>query len=145
MPQDTEHAGRFSYDAFASHATDPDGALVRAVEARIETFHTRYAISRRFKRELELCVDGRDFVFNKRDRHGDRGAELLEPVVRSYQKRSRALVVFCGPLAREHPWISKEIEWWDDERPGGVVYFALTHGVDPTQHAANMPQPLLDR
>ena len=115
----------FSYDGFASHATDPDGALVRAVEARIETFHRRFDVSPKYRRELELCVDGRDFVFSKRDRKTGSGIEVIEQVVRTYERLSRALVVFSGPESRDHPWIGKEVEWWEDERPNGPVYFAL--------------------
>jgi WD40 repeat protein len=138
-------ANGFAYDAFATHATDPDGALVRAVEARIETFHTRYGVTASYKRELELCVDGRDFVFSRRDRSSETGGDIIEPVVRSYQRKSRALIVFSGPSSRNHPWIGKEVDWWGVDRPGGPVYFALTHGADPGDAASNMPQSLSSR
>lgn len=138
-------AKAFSYDAFASHATDPDGALVRAVEARLETFHTRHAVAMKFKRELELCVDGRDFVFSRRDRRSESGGDIIEPVVRSYQRQSRALVVFSGPSSRNHPWVGKEVEWWGEDRIDGPVYFALTHGTKPDDTAENMPEALLRR
>ncbi len=138
-------AKTFSYDAFASHATDPDGALVRAVEGRLETFHTRHAVAAKFKKELELCVDGRDFVFSRRDRRSESGGDIIEPVVRSYQRQSRALVVFSGPSSRNHPRVGKEVEWWGEDRTDGPVYFALTHGAKPDDTAANMPDALLCR
>jgi WD40 repeat protein len=135
----------FSYDGFASHATDPDGALVRSVEARLETFHTRYAIAQKYKHEIELCVDGRDFVFSRRSREAKDTEGAIESIVRNYQAQCRALVVFCGPSSRNHPWISKEIDWWSEIRPDGPVYFALTHGHDPSNSPANMPEALLRR
>lgn len=36
------------YDAFASHATDPDGALVRRVKATLEGFHKRAGVPERY-------------------------------------------------------------------------------------------------
>ncbi|MGN7752964.1 hypothetical protein [Sinorhizobium sp. 22678] len=132
-----------SYDAFGSHATDPDGNLLRAVESVIEGFHKRAHIPKAYLRELQLCVDGRDFVFPRRKRNET--ADAIEPVIRAYQRRSRSLVVFCGPDSRDHPWINKEIEWWDEERPDGPVYFALTHGGDPSDREAIMPPALLAR
>jgi len=56
----------YIYDAFASYATDPDGELVREVEAVLEAFHRRRGLPPQYAREIELCVDGRDFVFPRR-------------------------------------------------------------------------------
>src|SRR3954470_3237325 len=118
----------FPYDAFASYATDPDRDLVRAVEAFVEGFHRRPSLPPTLKRELQLCVDGRDFRIPRR---GDRIAvnpQTVGDIVESYMKRSRALVVFCGPQSRDHPWINHEIRWWLANRAGAPVYFALTNG-----------------
>jgi WD40 repeat protein len=127
------------YDAFASHATDPDGELVRAVEARIEAFYRQPGIPAQYRHQLQVCVDGRDFIFPKK-----RGntAEIIEEVVRAYQKRSRSLLVFAGPTSRDHHWVNEEISWWRKDRPDGPIYFALTHGVDPTDQSAIMPPAL---
>src|ERR1700733_10184582 len=59
----------FDYDAFATYATDPDGDLIRAVEAFVEGFHRRPTLPQRLRRELELCVDGRDFRIPRRSRN----------------------------------------------------------------------------
>jgi hypothetical protein len=135
----------FSYDAFATHATDPDGALVRAVEALLEGYYRRPGLPAKYARELELCVDGRDFIFPRRDRVHGAARDVIEPIVRAYQHRSRALIVFCGPLSVDHPWIDSEIRWWAQERPGAPVYFALTHGANPAADAMNMPRALIER
>jgi WD40 repeat protein len=133
----------FVYDAFGSHATDPDGDLLRVIESAVEGFHQRNDVPKQYLRELQLCVDGRDFVFPRRGR--EQAAVTIETVVRAYQRRSRALVVFAGPQSRDHPWINKEIEWWAEERPDGPIYFALTHGENPSDSSAIMPPELLAR
>jgi WD40 repeat protein len=133
----------YVYDGFASYATDPDGDLVRAVEAFLEGFHRRPDLSPKIVRQLELCVDGRDFVFPKRNR--SELADVIEPLVRAYQGQSRSLIVFCGPLSREHPWINREIQWWMEDRPDDLIYFALTHGANPDKPQENMPTLLLER
>jgi hypothetical protein len=138
-------AREYAYDGFASHATDPDGPLVRAVEALLEGFHRRPYLPAEYAREIELCVDGRDFVFPKRNRNADGNLDAIEPVVRAYQKRSRSLIVFCGPLSHNHPWIDKEIQWWVHDRPKDPIYFALTHGADPANLQKNLPPSLYKR
>lgn len=139
----SEGEAGFVYDAFGSHATDPDGDLLRTIESAVEGFHQRHDVPKHYLRELQLCVDGRDFVFPRKGR--EQAAVTIETVVRAYQRRSRALVVFAGPQSRDHPWINKEIEWWDEERPDGPVYFALTHGENPSDSSVIMPSALLAR
>ncbi|TBF40473.1 hypothetical protein ELG92_10570 [Rhizobium leguminosarum] len=140
--QEVELGDEFTYDAFASHASDPDGELVRVVEARIEAFHRQTGIAEAYRHPLEMCVDGRDFIFPKK-RGND--AEIIEEVVRVHLRRSRALVVFAGPQSRLHHWVNQEIKWWDEDRPGGPIYFVLTHGDDPKDKDANMPPALVAR
>ncbi|RWP58618.1 WD40 repeat domain-containing protein [Mesorhizobium sp.] len=136
----------FLYDAFASYATDPDGQLVRTVEGLLESFHRRPDVPKHLVRELELCVDGRDFTF-PRSTHDTDPSSAIEQVIRGYQRQCRSLVVFCGPGAREHPWINREIQWWDQERPGGPIYLAYTHGnyPNPRLKADFMPTSLIHR
>jgi hypothetical protein len=111
----------YVYDGLASHATDPDGPLVRLVEALREGFHRRPDLRAEYACEIELCVDGRDFVFPKRNRNRTDDLDAIEPIVRAYQKRSRSLIVFCGPESRNHPWIDKEIQWWMEDRPDDQI------------------------
>jgi WD40 repeat protein len=132
----------YVYDGFASYATDPDGNLVRVVEAVLEGFHRRPDLPPETAHQMELCVDGRDFVFPKRNL-GEPG-DAIGSVVRAYQGRSRSLIVFCGPLSREHPWIEKEIQWWMEDRPSEPIYFALTHGANPDKPSENMPARLFE-
>ncbi len=136
----------FAYDAFASYATDPDGQLVRKVEDLIESFHRRPDIPKDLIPELKLCVDGRDFTF-PRSKPGSKSSEAIEQVVRGYLRQCRSLIVFCGPSANHHPWINREVEWWDQERSGGAIYFAFTHGLypDTTRKKDFMPIALVDR
>ena len=136
-------ADEFVYDAFASHATDPDGPLVREVEALVEGFHRRKDLPRHLASPIQLCVDGRDFVFPRRAR--DEVPVTIELIVRAYLKRSRALLILSGPELRNHPWINREIEWWQSDRPDGPIYFALTHGADPGDDPANQPPTLTAR
>jgi WD40 repeat protein len=136
----------FAYDAFASYATDPDGELVRAVEGLIESFHRRPDVPKDLIQELELCVDGRDFTFPP-SRPETEPSSAIEQVIRGYQRQCRALIVFCGPAAKDHRWIGREIEWWGHERPDGPIYFAYTHGTypDPKMAAEHMPASLIVR
>src|SRR5438105_1341844 len=48
---------QFSYDGFASYATDPDRDLVRNVEKFIESLHRDRLIPKVFRDKLALCVD----------------------------------------------------------------------------------------
>ncbi|NTG32408.1 PQQ-binding-like beta-propeller repeat protein [Agrobacterium rhizogenes] len=139
-------ASEFSFDAFASYATDPDGKLVRSVEDFVESFHRRASTPKDFNHELELCVDGRDFVFPKIDR-GITPTRAIEQVIRGYMRQCRCLIVFGGPATRKHPWISREIMWWGEERPDGPIYFAYTHGTFPYPDKKNefMPAALIKR
>lgn len=141
----TKPTGEYAYDAFASYATDPDRDLVRAVELFVESFHTRpMLVHERFRRPLNLCVDGRDFRLPRKNR-----AEAEDPegpiasIVREYQRQSRSLVVFAGPESLTHPWINKEIEWWVDARGTRGLYFALTHGTPDGSRATIMPPALV--
>ena len=142
-PTTRAYTTEYIYDAFASYATDPDGELVRKVEAILEGFHRRPDLPSEYAHEIELCVDGRDFVFPRHTRGGRTNA--IEPIVRAYQGRSRSLIIFCGPLSRDHPWINKEIEWWITDRPGDPVYFAMTYGRNPDRPSENMPAALFER
>ena len=90
----------FAYDVFASHATDPDGALVRRVEAVLELFDRRRGLLPKYSRELQLCVDGRDFVFPRRQGNS---IVAIEPIVRAHQKKSRSLLVFSGSISLDIP------------------------------------------
>ncbi|MBY5871903.1 hypothetical protein ACC699_03845 [Rhizobium ruizarguesonis] len=58
-------ADEFSYDACASYASDPDGDLVRMMEARIEAFH-QPGIPEKHRHPLQMCVDGRDFIIPRK-------------------------------------------------------------------------------
>jgi len=129
----------YQYDAFASYATNPDRDLVRAVEAFVESFYRRRDLSQEFRRELQICVDGRDFRIPRRTVDPRTVVEVIE----RHMQLSRALLVFCGPQSRHHPWIDLELRWWLANRPGAPIYFALTHGtsVDP---ADVQPPPLLE-
>lgn len=93
----------FPYDAFASYATDL--IVIWCVPSRLlskgsigaQVFH------RHLNCELPLCVDDRDFRIPRR---GDRIAvnpQTVGYIVESNMKRTRALVVLCGPQSRDHP------------------------------------------
>jgi len=132
----------YAYDAFATYATDPDRDLVRAVEVFVEGFHRRPGLPERLHRQLELCVDGRDFRVPRREGKAD--PEAIAGIVEIYQRQSRALVVFCGPRSRGHPWIEKEVRWWLKHREGAPIYVALSHGAPP-DIAGAMPPVLVER
>jgi WD40 repeat protein len=133
----------FDYDAFASYATDPDGDLVRASEAFIEGFHLRRSLPAVLQRELELCVDGRDFKIPRRPRTPVRPVNEIADIVQTYMRRCRSLIVFSGPLSKDHPWINHEVRWWLHNRPDSPIYFALTHGA-PASVEDCMPPALLE-
>ncbi|MDE3745106.1 TIR domain-containing protein [Methylobacterium radiotolerans] len=136
-------SGIYTYDAFATYATDPDRDLVRALESFVEGFHLRPTLPEPMRRELELCLDGRDFVIPRRARRGGQDPAAVGDIVEAYMRRSRSLLVLCGPNSRNHPWIDHEIRWWLENRPADPIYFGLTHG-DPTNPAQVMPAALLE-
>ena len=133
----------FDYDAFATYATDPDGDLIRVVEAFVEGFHRRPTLPQRLRRELELCVDGRDFRIPRRSRNVEGAVSEVSDIVESYMRRCRALIVFAGPLSKDHPWIDHEIRWWLTNRKHDPLYFALTHGAS-TSVCAIQPKALAE-
>lgn len=137
------------YDAFASHATDPDSRLVRRVKADLEAFHLRPGVQERYRAvtgetfdPLRICVDGMDFAFPKSDPDEETPIDAL---VQSYLTRSRSLLVFSGTETKDHPWVNREIEWFFSLRSEGEVHFALTHAPDPAEQARFMPPALLGR
>ena len=135
------------FDAFASHATDPDGALVRRAKAVLEGFHKRFGVQKRFREAtrgeqlepLRICVDGLDFVFPKADPNK---REPIDSLIKEYLSRSGSLIVFSGTETLEHPWINAEIKWFREIHPDGSVYFALTHGPNPNTLIDFMPPAL---
>ncbi len=137
------------YDAFASHATDPDSRLVRRVKADLEAFHLRPGVQDRYRslteqtfEAIRICVDGIDFVFPKSDPEEE---EPIDALVQSYLARSTSLLVFSGTETKDHPWVNQEIDWFFALRPNGEVHFALTHAPDPANHDRFMPPALSDR
>ncbi|HET8774846.1 MAG TPA: hypothetical protein VFP80_13675 [Thermoanaerobaculia bacterium] len=77
----------FVYDAFASHATDPDSAVVRDVERFLESLHGNPLIPPQYRRKLELCVDGSDFKIARRQ-HGQ-AAQGIREVLIGYMRHRR--------------------------------------------------------
>lgn len=136
-------ASPYAYDAFATYATDPDRDIVRALEAFIESFHLRPSLPDAMRHELELCLDGRDFIIPRRLRDNARDPQAISDIVEAYMRRSRALLVLCGPLSRDHRWINHEVRWWLTNRPADPIYFALTHGSSNREEDI-MPPALLD-
>jgi WD40 repeat protein len=120
---------QFTYDAFASYATDPDRDLVRDVEDFVESLHRDRLLSREFREELKVCVDGQDFRIPRPDSSDPKTFEqILRKVVRECQESSRCLLVFSGSDTSSHPWINAEIEWWREQPGFGPIFFVLTHG-----------------
>lgn len=137
------------YDAFASHATDPDSRLVRRVKADLEAFHLRPGVQDRYLAltgdtfdPLRICVDGMDFAFPRSDPDEEAPIDAL---VQSYLTRSRSLLVLSGTETKDHPWVNREIDWFFALRPKGEIHFALTHAPNPEEHARFMPPALLGR
>jgi WD40 repeat protein len=126
---DEHQPQRFTYDAFATYATDPDRDLVRNVEDFIESLHRDRLIPKKFRTKLALCVDGQDFRIPKAGSTSQQTLEeLMHKVVRAYQASSGCLLVFSGSNTISHCWINVEIDWWREQANSGPIYFVLTHG-----------------
>jgi len=125
-------ASPFLYDAFATYATKPDGALVRDVEAFLESLDTNRLVESKYRSKLSLCVDGSDFKVP--GNRGPAAAKVDDPVfdlITEHMKRARRCIVFVGPKSRLHPWITRELDWWLDNRDPEDLIIALTHGDNP--------------
>ncbi|MDB6011758.1 MAG: repeat protein [Gammaproteobacteria bacterium] len=137
----------FLYDAFACYATDPDRDLVRDVEAFLESLHRNSLIEQAHRRRQELCVDGSDFKLPRRAELSTAPPED-DPVfhlVIEHMKLARRFVVFVGPKSREHPWVTREIDWWLDHRNPADLVIAVTHGHDPMrEREQTFPRRLLE-
>src|SRR5687767_13090773 len=57
---------QYAFDAFASYATDPDRDVVREVESFLESLPQNTLIDSKYRRSLEICVDGSDFTLPRR-------------------------------------------------------------------------------
>lgn len=133
------------YDAFFSYASDPDRLLVRAVESFLEGLHENPLLEARYRREMEICVDGSDFKKPRRVSQPDAGEEESDPIftlITQYMARSRSLVVFVGPQSKSNRWLTAEVRWWLAHRDSHDLHFVLSHGSDDTP-AAWMPQEAL--
>lgn len=128
----------FVYDAFASHATDPDSAVVRDVERFLESLHDNPLIPPKYRVKLELCVDGSDFKIARR-RHGE-AAQGIREVLIGYMRQCRLFLLFTGPKAAVHEWVNFELAWWLLNREADSVLLAVTHG----EGAAGLfPEPIV--
>ena len=141
-------AGIREYDAFASHAVDPDSDLVRRVKREIEAIHERPSVQERYREmtgrdfdPIRICVDGTDFVFPKTDPDTE---PPIDALVKSYLLRSRSLLVFSGTETIGHPWIDREIEWFRELCPDKPIHFALTHAPDPGRSDSFVPPAVAD-
>jgi len=115
----------FTYDAFASHATDPDSAVVRDVERFLESLHANPLIPREYRLKLELCVDGSDFKIARR-RPG--ASDAIREILVGYMRQCRCLVLFAGPKSATHEWVNFEVDWWLQNREAESILLAVTHG-----------------
>lgn len=138
-----------TFDAFASHATDPDGDLVRQVKAALEGFHKRPGVQLRFREvtsepkldPLHICVDGLDFVFPSAEPNEQKA---IDDLIKEYLGQSDCLIIFSGTETLTHPWINKEIEWFRELHTSPKIYFVLTHGPNPDAVSAFMPPALCE-
>ena len=128
MSEETEPR-QFTYDAFATYATDPDRDLVRDIEDFIESLHRDRPLSNQFREKLAICVDGQDFRIPRPEAANPKTLEqIMRDVVRTCQATSRCLLVFSGSSTASHPWINAEINWWREQPGFGPIFFVLTHG-----------------
>ncbi len=122
----------FAYDAFFTYASDPDRHLVREVESFVEGLHRNPLIPEAFRCELEACVDGSDFkrprTARLRQAHGNVDDDPVFQIIVEHMSRSRHLVVFVGPVSRNHRWIGQELGWWLEHREADTVFLVLSHG-----------------
>jgi WD40 repeat protein len=116
----------FAYDAFASHATDPDSAVVRDVERFLESLHDNPLIPPKYRVKLELCVDGSDFKTARRPQ-GEAGQGIREVLI-GYMRQCRYFLLFTGPRSAAHEWVNFELAWWLLNRGADSVLLAVTHG-----------------
>ncbi|HEY0513785.1 MAG TPA: hypothetical protein VGH73_17890 [Thermoanaerobaculia bacterium] len=144
-------ASDFLYDAFASYATDPDGALVRDVEVFVESLRENKLVAPAYRRTLELYVDGSDFSIPRRSRGRSEGSagepdDEVFDLIRAYMEKCRHFLLFVGPRSARHPWIQRELAWWLDHRDEESILVAVTHGSDPKNHREQtFPKLLVDR
>ncbi|MEM1177500.1 MAG: hypothetical protein AAGM22_04095 [Acidobacteriota bacterium] len=134
------------YDAFLSYGSDPDRDLARDTEAYLEGLHRDPLIPEEHRKELQICVDGSDFV--KPRRRGARAEDVDDPIfelLSGYLAKSAQLIVFVGPKVREHKWLSKELAWWIENRGPETVHLALTHGDRSLEDPLSwLPQPAVE-
>lgn len=121
----------YLYDAFFSYASSPDRDLVREVENFLEGLHVDPLIAPKHRRELQICVDGSDFKKPRRQADTGSGApDVVFSLITQYMARSRCLVVFSGPLTKDHDWLNKELAWWLANRGARDVHIVLSHGLN---------------
>jgi hypothetical protein len=138
----------FLYDAFASYATDPDGALVREVEVFMESLRENSLVAPAYRRTLEVCVDGSDFSLPRRGRNRADGTPEDEvfDLIRAYMEKCRLFVLFVGPRSARHPWIHRELSWWLDNREEESVLIVVTHGRDSkNERETTFPEAVVRR
>jgi WD40 repeat protein len=124
----------FPFDAFASYANYPDRAVVRDVEAFLESLHRNRLVEPQYRRALELCVDGSDFriprALTEHAEGGEPGDAVFGLIV-AHMQRCRLFVLFVGPESCRHPWVNREVEWWLENRGEDSLLVAVTHGHNP--------------
>jgi WD40 repeat protein len=119
----------FPFNAFLSYRSRTDYERARWVESFLEGIHKAVGAVGQKIAPLQICRDGSDFRLPVR-RDGGNNAPDVWPIILQELERSEHLLVLCSPGAVESPWVSSEITWFLQNRPGKIL-LAVTEATDP--------------
>jgi WD40 repeat protein len=127
------HERTFDYDAFISYSTASDYELVRTTESFLERIHQLKTPEPLNLKKLEICLDGSDFKL-PRIPYTDPTQPLPDPIksiILEYLRKSKYLIVFCSPKARNSTWVNDEIQLFLDIRSSDNILLVVSEGLDP--------------
>ena len=108
------------YDAFLSYSHVADGQLAPALRDGLVRFSTPWTPLRwaSANRALRVFQDSSSLAANP----------ALWPSIQSALARSDWFILLASPEAARSPWVMKEIDWWQHNKPPGRLLIALTDG-----------------
>ncbi|MGH7927626.1 MAG: TIR domain-containing protein, partial [Candidatus Binatia bacterium] len=140
MATEESQPGEYAHHLFVSYSRDPDRPLAKRIESFIEGFHRTIPAGHAEAGDrqltgavnpLRVCLDGSDFVLPAPDAKGSVRSRNIDAVIYEHLAQCRELLVLCSKRATSSKYVSKEVDWFLENRGEAYVRVALTEGDDP--------------
>lgn len=125
MSESRSHlAQTHAFSAFISYS-HADSKRVQKLHSQIESYRFPKGVRPLHRRNAKSGSVGRVF----RDRSDLSASESLSDAITDALDRSEALIVVCSPSSRDSRWVTQEVSYFREHRPGKPILAAVLDGV----------------